>query len=407
MLNNFDRRQRFGKINKACILIIIWVMSQGCYSLIDVNFVNPVAFVVGCMAILLVFFPSCLSVSNNDPFRGYWIAFLLLLLVEVFQSCVSFGEPFILAVKQLIYLIPYVLYFPIRAIIMHKDNYEYVEKGLIWTGIIACMISYILYFNGGSFAIFSAQEGMRDEEYTVLFCNYMIILSSWLIIGKIFESDRIQIKWIIVFVFMLMNFVMVMRYRGQALGIIAACIVAFAFSKDIKLWKKILILVAGMLVILFTNNVISSMLLDAFTEIKNQENTFGVRVKAYDYFISEWKNHPLLGYGGISLVTPYRTDYSQLYSFFTSDVGIVGWIYKYGLAGIVFYIYFLYAVFKCGIVKRSDSRKIDYFTIAYIGYRLSTIMTLVYFDYSFQGTLYIDIFAFSLMSVRAEKAMIK
>lgn len=390
----------FGKVHKAVVVLIIWIISQGIFSLIDLNSINPVTFTLASVLVMILLYPNVITIDFRDPFFNFWIAFGVLLMAEVLQSWLTFGEPLGTAVRQLVYLFPYVLYLPIRNILLYGDNYDYVKRGLIWLGVFACALSYLLYFNDGSFGLLSGETGTRDGEFTVLFCYLMIILSTWLVISEIFDGEwsRKKTGWLFVLTFLLSNFIIVMRYRAQAIGILAACVVTFLCARDIKLWKKVVIIFIAVIAVTSIDNPLLQMLLTAQNQVATGTSTVAIRTEAYSYFFSEWTKHPLFGFGGISLVTPYKTDYTSLFSYYTSDVGIVGWLYKYGLAGIAFYIYYIYIIVKCCLTRVNEDRKLNYFAIAYLGYRLTTVFTMINLDYSYSGMLYIDIFAFALMS---------
>lgn len=394
-------------LKKSWIVVVLWIMSQGCYSLIDINNINPITFSFGWILIFLILYPKLdiLKIKKDDPFNLFWISFVALLGIEIFQSWITFSEPIIVAVKQLIWLIPYVLYFPVKNILSKSNNYYFVENKILGAGLVACLISYILYFTKGKFGPFTGIEGYRDGNYTMEFCYQMTILSTWIVISRIFsKSNRLErTKWVIIFLFLISNFLIVMRYRAQAIGVIVACIIAFSFSSNIKRSKKILILIVCLILVFLVDNPLTVMFTTVFDQILNGTSTFKIRLDGYAYFLGEWRKHPLLGFGGLSLIPPYRNDFTARFKYYLSDVGIIGWIYKYGIAGLIFYGIYIKTIIKCTICKVGNHIRINYFGIAYLGYRLCTILTLMNIDYAYKNSLYIDILAFALLSVNYEK----
>ena len=77
---------------------------------------------------------------------------------------------------------------------------------------------------------------------------------------------------------------------------------------------------------------------------------------------------------------------------------VIGWLYKYGIIGLAFYVYYIYLLVKCSSVTIRGKQQLNYTAVAFAGYTISTIMTLTTLDYYFRGNFYVNIFMLALIS---------
>lgn len=386
------------KIKKAWIVPILWLFTQGCFSLMVFENYNPIVVIVAVIALMLCMYPDMAKrlYLPGDPFGAFYVLFFLLQIVEVIQCVVVFKQPVSDTLRRLIWISPFVLYFPIRYVVA-RDN-TWIQEKMIQIGTIACVIGIALRFNSGLLKYIQADVGMRDGSQYVFFGNKLPLVSIILIISRLFRCERDRRASLIFLLGLhLFDFIYVMRFRGQMIGVLVALGVAFMLTTEISKPKKILVIVIGLAMIVLTDNELLSILLNLTEQVRTGASTAGVRFSGYDFMVSQWTKHAVAGYGG-TLLKPEYNEMLSISGYSLSDLGIVGWLYKYGLIGLAFYVYYIYLLVKCSLVTIRGKRQINYTAVAFAGYTISTIMTLTTLDYYFRGNFYVNIFMFALIS---------
>lgn len=386
------------RIRKAWIIPILWLLTQGCFSLITFENYNPILIIVMVFILVFCLYPSISKkiYITGDPFNYFFILFILLQLVEIIQCTITFDQPIVDTLKRVVWVLPCILYFPIRYVIS-KDSI-WIQKRMIFFGTLACIIGIGLKFNTNLLKYFTADVGIRDGNQYIFFGNKLPLVSTFLIINELFKNRKNK-KGFLLFLLGLhiFDFIYVMRFRGQMIGILVAVVVAFLATNELKTWKKCLIIFLVITVIIFTDNALHETIVTLINQLKLGSSTVGVRYDGYNFMISQWGKNIIAGHGGTLL----NAEYNKLLSasgYIISDLGIVGWIYKYGLIGLGFYIYYIYLLIKCSSIVIGEKRYLNYIAITFVGYTLSTIMTLTTLDYYQKGNFYVNIFMLALVS---------
>lgn len=374
-------------------------------------FSNNNRFLISCMA-FLVYATNFFQYKNWDYTLGGWssyfVALIILYVFFITHRRITYKSVFS-HVIVLLMLVPLLQTFS-KVFIYHESVYD--ERGL-YTQLITffffyifqakqieekdlvkaiTIVGFIVFFiqiwqvlnpHSAVFGVYRPDDldhgrEMAEErnhlyryrlgtDFITLFCFYY----SW---GAL--QNKYSLKRLCMFAIFAISLYLYLTRQLMFVSLLAIfCTFIFNKNLKIKLWKVILvILVVGLLFYQFASAVFGDLIERTLKELDDTN----IRVLAAAYYWEGITESPivfLIGHGPINELL-YLQEY---YEFYTSDVGLIGEWFLYGLLWLILYGYILFLVLK----KYADQLPL-YIKLFVFGTSLNSIMIFPYrYSYEF------------------------
>lgn len=272
---------------------------------------------------------------NKSKFTSIILLGIIMVFLSSFMAHYNVGQPIIFGIDgQKIFLIIILSYFPLRKLLSKKQlNLELLEKIIVGMGIVECFVYIgqhylypkVVFLN----CMINIRNGARIYADTVII-ELMIMIA----FSRLLKEQKNKMKnGMILFLGIFYEFV-VSQGRLECMAILFVLLCSFLIYKGHS-GKKLLI---GSLIAVFAIWFFNSKIFSVF--MNTEYNTMEIRDVARKLYYSRILSSPenfLFGYGYLT------SSYSDIVRFagaqkeiYVVDNGIFGFVYSYGLLGIVF-----------------------------------------------------------------------
>lgn len=302
----------------------------------------------------------------NPEFRykKWMISFLILAFLSSVQSTILFDQKFIRGfAPQRWVLIWALIYFPIRKLIFYqKITFRNILYLTINIGIIQLVLFISQYLLKSHVEFMYVTEGYRNGRIRYY---YSPILLDWIffVLLDVFSKSKGIKKWFSIFCvgMILFETMVIQQFRLTTIGLIICSMLFFILVREKKDWK-VLYLIIGAIVFFALLN--TSMVRNVLYMVLNGKFDGGMEIRSVGrilYFKTIFK-HPLLG-GGYpsSFYSPAANAAGMNNLIYLYDNGVFGFMYIYGLIGLVWVITLWRRIILDGYQIQKKTRNLSYF----------------------------------------------
>ena len=325
----------------------------------DVYFIYIIAFAT-LFGLFQILSKGKLNVSSK--YLRHSLLFVLLVLVEIVLSYLRYHQSITLVLKEASYYFVPTLCFLIFLQYRKKRNVEEHLQLIVKFSLVCSIIATILFllytYAHIDLAHLSSIGASRYRNGTVRFEIGGVVLTLGIIISitRLFEK-----KWTQLDIWNLIIGAYQIIYINKTRSVILYLVITIILS--ILLQKRVHFAIRGILIAL-----IAILIVYAFLSPGSSDSTTTIggvigidagirmRFRAIEFYMGQFFEHPLLGMGFISAnrdVTGWTILYGSDGRFYRSDVGAVGLINEFGIAGAVWAVSFIILMYKS--FKKHDS----------------------------------------------------
>lgn len=359
----------------SLVMLIIFLNEKMFYLLNNNSSIHVIALILITVLLLLVYIKP--FYNNKFFFRGIILIFILINLVSLINTVFQFNQPLILAILRYKYIIVLMLYFPMYIMIV-QVGLEKFKKLLVVLSAILSFFYIVQSFLYPSVIILNVNYADRFGVTRFYDGAFFITVGFFLTISYIYKGN---LKYYIPLLLQLSYLVFVAQTRSAIIPIILIIIIIIISKVSIRNVSRNLKLIA---IFVFGMLALSPYISDVFESINNDlnrtEGSAYIRVMAQEYMVQKIEENPFLGVG------LYHNDFQEgkvidgsIYSFYAEDVGIIGFIFQYGLMGLIVLIWMLFRFLKISYllfkINRADS--VLYFSMSlYLSFQLPFVTPL-------------------------------
>ncbi|AQR95097.1 hypothetical protein CLSAP_24110 [Clostridium saccharoperbutylacetonicum] len=326
------------------------------------------------------------------------ISFFIIYIIQVFISCVKYDQDFIEVFKASYFFLIPLLYYVLGYFLESEIKYKKLIKIIVlFSSVLSFLfiVQAIIYENFG--IIFLRLEELSGNRFLMrndrirliqpaLIISFSIILS-WAELLKL-EKRNNKILHFYNIILGLIYLILVCQTRMLTLSILVSMttIILVKRKGNLKQIALIILLAILMLVIYnldFTKSFIKEFNLDSST------GSVYARQEGLDYYLKKIEDNPISPVGllnegdGIdvhNLERSYILHGKQGY-LFVSDVGIVGLTATLGIAGSIWFVFFIVKLLRILIYIRKNNKLEDFLELVGItAFILVNIFTLIITD---------------------------
>lgn len=282
-------------------------------------------------------------------FKSQMLLLMAYFMMELTVAYIHIGQNYIQGFYTLYFNFLLLGYFIISFIWQDMDTYNRFQRYLIYYSIVSGLL-FILQSRLYPRIIFMLTDfryrygNVRFTEFSVLMTLVMFMTINIVIENKKLSMTERVIHYTAL-VIQLYTLVLIAQNRlnlGVAVFIIA---LAFWFWQSRFSRRQMVIVgifgLVGLVALIYKMGIFSgsgdgNVITETLEEITNVSGNLGIRYNAANFYIKNLSGHWLLGYGSLNLNLPqaiWLTGRKFLY--YMVDVGIIGFVYKFGLIGLV------------------------------------------------------------------------
>lgn len=335
----------------------------------------PIVFLGLTLLIFGLYFISKLSNSDElaptrQPlyFRYEVILFIILAFVEVINTHLLFNHDIALGVFENKSFFSFLLYFPVVDILRNEKNRNQFMNIIVGLAIVVALLNIIQFVLWNQVTIFAlckeVMSSVRQGSARFLAGENLLYFSIFIIIQKILNSPQEKLHHSLGLYLGLLVILAAIIVVGKTRMIIFGLIIAILFVYLVqKNWRHKKYFIFGLMIIAIglsfsENNLITALFSSASDEIKNNSGNYNYRLLEVEFYLNQLSGRWMLGVGRISYHYKYLIDnvYGEKFPFWFSDVGVLGYVFIYGLIGL-FILGLLF--FKCfrilNHIKKDDN----------------------------------------------------
>lgn len=401
-------------INAAVgLFLIFFTMAAsrmyGCSYLITQSiYFNDFCYVFITAVSLMFLFISAFNLSGRTSSRqgGDYailnVSLLLIVSVEILYSIYRYEQSLRGTLKEAMYYIAPVLVYLVfdnfarKHDVLSAMKYIFVRAS-IFVGFIS-LFEYVLLRRGMDILQLgnSITERYGTPRYNlaaVLFITALFFsISDWFS-----KETKFDITNLLNIVLIAVNLIFVSKGRSWLMYAGLAIVFGFFVSREFKIHRVFIVL----FIILAAVVMILPNILDSLNIYIGEDAGIQVRFEAVEYYVNQIKENPVLGMGFINTSSSQLklvSGTSGLY--YQSDVGIIGFIDKFGFIGFFWLLaWFIKSIF-C-IVKNKMNNSNWLFAAMFMFFLVITNINLCLMDNN--KTLYLPVAMITVVSVMKEK----
>lgn len=294
------------------------------------------------------------------------IALNLVMWVAGIIRAMGYGLPFTIILKESCYsIVPLLIYFAFRPLIKSVKDLNGFLHIVLWAGIICNIVAIVEMFfalRGIDILRMNVFSKLRNGTPRFTIGETVIVISFLLSVSILLDKDIPRNRKGIYYIniaLTLINLLWIIKTRTLDLYLLATVLMIPVLNKRAK--KRIRVLLGFVVV-----GILAFVLLSDFIPALNTliDNDYGIQMRFYmiNYYLDYFKSHWLFGAGYISS-NPYYSTYSIVAGpfgrYYTSDVGVIGLMFRSGIIGIAWLVSWFLGGIKT--VKRSHNNVPTYY----------------------------------------------
>lgn len=388
---------------RRSFIIIAILLNENFFHLIDSNKIDGITLLLICgVGISLV----SMMKKKNYLFMPNMIFLVSITIIEAINSYYYAGQSVISGIQASRFLYLYLLYFYVVDWFESDNKIYKLQKFIINLGLITTILFYIQFLFYNKFVFLNLTFAEARYGNVRFFTGFTIIIISLFVnIGNL-VTNNIKNRFINILIIMLQitSVFIIAQTRNYSIALFIALFIIFILQNNIS---KKNIYVCGILLLcylLLIDNPIKDLIISVAKDSMNQSGTIGFRFKEIEFYIQQIKENPLLGVG---YYNPNFYKYNEItglvYKFYTSDVGIIGFISQTGLVGVIWLVGIIVKLIKMifRIYKIDKSYIIS--EIGILSYFIGCIYSTCYFTYS-SALIYV-VLLISIVEIKYKKIL--
>lgn len=281
---------------------------------------------------------------------SFLVLFLMLILIAANQSKRLYGQSFVMGLSpQRIAAANILVIIPIVVAIQRKSlDYEKIVSVIKIVVIIELFLCVVQFITGSKVTFLHVLMYEHNGRMRIYANIVLMEILYFDILAKLFTGKCVNPKRNVLFLFMIASYIILVAQHRSSILILIAIIAAAVF-----LWKKVTVgkvVIVCFIVIALVIFINSDYFFKICSAIINNTGTFMVRTNSRKFYIDKIGNNFFLGCGYAN------ADYYNAYvysgmskGYLLADNGIYGYLFSYGLAGMIWYIIFLFQLLTEGI----------------------------------------------------------
>ena len=273
------------------------------------------------------------------------IALNLVMWVAGIIRAMGYGLPFTIILKESCYtIVPLLIYFAFRPLIKSVKDLNSFLHIVLWAGIICNIVAIVEMFfalRGIDILRMDVFSKLRNGTPRFIIAETIIVLSFLMSISVLLDKDISKKEkgiHLISIILTIINLLWIIKTRSLALYLLATVLMVPVLNKRTKKTVRCLL---GFIVIGILSFILLSDFIPALNVLVNNDYGIQMRLTTINYYLDYFKSHWLFGAGYIS-ANPYYSTYSivsgPLGRYYTSDVGVIGLMFRSGTIGLVWLI---------------------------------------------------------------------
>ena len=182
-------------------------------------------------------------------------------------------------------------------------------------------------------------------------------------------------------IFSLFEIAYMQNYRLATLGLLASMFSVYIISR--KSWKKLFLIAISipLIIVIFANNAELQSMYNSFI---NGTGSFTTRKMAIPFYFKQLNNHWIFGNGYV--VNDYPYNYAALAAGYSKNIllndnGIFGFLYMYGISGIVWFVCTWWKMFSVAIFLLKKQKKFG--SLIFLFYTLFTLRNEIHWFWNY------------------------
>lgn len=295
------------------------------------------------------------KISIKGIFVKQGMLLVILMVVEIISTYLIIHQPILLTLKEAFYYI--VPVFAYVTLLQYKeiDDEDFIDSifEMIVTFSLICStvatIAFLLHTNAGLniLRLDITADSFRNGTLRFNVGGIVIYLGVFVSITKLLEKEYSG-KHFINLLVCAYQIIFIDKTRTVMLYIVVIIAISMLSERKLKRWVKIilwLIIVASIVGVFFSSDTVSSSL----TSYLYSDAGFLMRLRAVEHYMNQFAQYPLLGIGLISSskdITGWQLLYGTDGMYFRGDVGAIGLLNEFGIAGLLWVICFFSHSFR-------------------------------------------------------------
>lgn len=371
------------KIKIRIELFMLYIITLSITSFFGILNINQDIVLIECIIFYLyteIKYYKCKDTIKYE-FKYLILLIIPLIIISGLQSYKLYGQEVILGIRaQRMFLIMYMMYFPLRILIgQRKINLKDIEKMIYYIGIVQLFFYMIFFVSKGNIGFlkynYDYRYGSMRLRVNCCIINLLFVLTINNYINGINKKTNLLIIGINILVCSL-----IIKTRLLIASYIIVLVFALILWKK-NLRKKFLIMLCGLLLIpiILKSTIISDMI---STVLENDKDDIRKIGKAY--YMECLKKSPILGRGYINtLCQKAFVEAGMDKNIYLVDNGIYAFAFQYGGLGIVWFGVLWLKFLKNSIYNYK--KRHDYVGILYFIYLTVLLPNITWWSWTQDG----------------------
>ncbi|WP_416420259.1 O-antigen ligase family protein [Priestia aryabhattai] len=345
------------------LLFLVIVFVENLFYIKEIN--NGRYLDISILITVVLFLTTSIIPSGKKHSISIYIYFFLILTLIGLLIAVNRGNDLLEIVGNYRYFLLFILYFPTKKILQDKSKRELFSLLFTLLGVGYAGLNLIQYFLYPKVIFLQGiNYAFRGDSVRFYSGFYITVTVIFFLIYYFFNAKNKLLK-ILCTIALFCNMMYLMEVtliRNATFSVLFAIFIIILLQKEYKyIWKLTLVLAAASIFFFVFGANLNTLLQSA---LEDSTGTGAFRVTLYKYVFSNLIYSPIFGYGFIS---PYSINVP--YNIHV-DTGFVGFIYEFGLMGLIWAIILLLKFIKLTIKLYKNNNKKSYLYISYILYTI-------------------------------------
>lgn len=330
------------------------------FPITDLDFTVVIAIV---MFFLYLFYYKGRVLKNSDNgTKIVLFTFALMAVTSAIRAQQSYGQSIILGLRPQRYYLILLAYFPIKNVILKRENgLQFVIHTIVGVGVVAAIIYSVQYLVFPYINFLTVGYDYRFGQVRLRFNEVWTLFSMFYVYYKLIKQPRW--KWGILFAIHIFYYVEIIKGRYGI--IVLTLVLAFlTILVNRKKWKAAISITAAVVILLYAPIPIVDQYFEGFRAgMDSYQSGTDVRYKGQKFYmesISEDIVSLIFGKGYVNTQSSSAVQISRAKDFYIVDNGYFGLAYFYGLFGVVGTMFtYLYIAIKAYKLQKGCKNGID------------------------------------------------
>lgn len=339
-----------------------WGANYWISSLYTSNFIMITSLV---LSLFVVLFNHRINLKSN-----YWFSTILTIVMWIsgIVLALKYALPFSMILQDSCYTIaPLFIYFAYRSLIKNQKDICLVLHFICISAIVCNIVAFIeMYFalRGIDFLNIDVFSKTRNSTPRFIIGEVVLVLGFFISFSNLADKAISNKKKIMHFVnvfFTVVNMIFIIKTRTLSLYILASILIVPIFNKETKKRNKIIL---GILAICIIVIILMSDFVPFINTYLNSDVGIQMRFYEIEYYLDIFKKNWLFGVGYLSSnknAVTYNIISGPYERYYTSDVGIVGLMFRSGIVGLFWLFSWFYKTIQ--IIKNNNHKVPTYYNL--------------------------------------------